>query len=216
MHPTLEGVTLGNAPTQRVNGRQGRGNDAALRREPTAQVAAVDHNDGSGGGRAGRLGGRGRGQFLNQGERQRGGRRGGRGGRMNDLGIEAAPPPPVPPPPGLGGRSNFGARLIGDDSNAETDGSSKRKANGEREGVNEVEAEVCFICASPVVHTSVAPCNHRTCHICALRMRALYKTKACAHCRVCYTLFLSSFILVILTWVSDFHLDSSRLRYLHR
>ncbi|MCJ1377878.1 hypothetical protein MMC17_000974 [Xylographa soralifera] len=47
----------------------------------------------------------------------------------------------------------------------------------------DVEAEVCFICASPVVHNSVAPCNHRTCHICALRLRALYKTKACAHCR---------------------------------
>lgn len=47
------------------------------------------------------------------------------------------------------------------------------------------EAEVCFICASTVVHHSVAPCNHRTCHICALRMRALYKTKDCAHCRVC-------------------------------
>ena len=44
--------------------------------------------------------------------------------------------------------------------------------------------EVCFICASPVVHHAVAPCNHRTCHICALRLRALYKTKACAHCRV--------------------------------
>ena len=45
------------------------------------------------------------------------------------------------------------------------------------------DAEVCFICASPVQHTAVAPCNHRTCHICSLRMRALYKTKACAHCR---------------------------------
>lgn len=49
----------------------------------------------------------------------------------------------------------------------------------------DVEAEVCFICASPVVHQSVAPCNHRTCHICSLRLRALYKTKTCAHCRVC-------------------------------
>lgn len=48
----------------------------------------------------------------------------------------------------------------------------------------DVEAEVCFICASPVVHNAVAPCNHRTCHICSLRLRALYKTKACAHCRV--------------------------------
>jgi hypothetical protein len=46
------------------------------------------------------------------------------------------------------------------------------------------DAEVCFICANPVAHYSIAPCNHATCHICALRMRALYKTKDCAHCRV--------------------------------
>lgn len=45
------------------------------------------------------------------------------------------------------------------------------------------EGEVCFICASPVRHTAVAPCNHRTCHICSLRLRALYKVKTCAHCR---------------------------------
>ncbi|KAI0482700.1 hypothetical protein GGR56DRAFT_621239 [Xylariaceae sp. FL0804] len=52
-----------------------------------------------------------------------------------------------------------------------------------RPGTEDFEAEVCFICASPVVHQSVAPCNHRTCHICGLRMRALYKNKECAHCR---------------------------------
>ncbi|KNG87042.1 putative C2H2 finger domain protein, partial [Aspergillus nomiae NRRL 13137] len=45
------------------------------------------------------------------------------------------------------------------------------------------DGEICFICASTVEHTSVSPCNHRTCHICALRLRALYKNKACAHCR---------------------------------
>ncbi|KAJ5721434.1 uncharacterized protein N7483_009368 [Penicillium malachiteum] len=45
------------------------------------------------------------------------------------------------------------------------------------------DGEVCFICASKVEHTSVSPCNHRTCHICALRLRALYKNKGCAHCR---------------------------------
>lgn len=42
---------------------------------------------------------------------------------------------------------------------------------------------MCFICANPVTHSSIAPCNHVTCHICALRMRALYKTKDCPHCR---------------------------------
>jgi E3 ubiquitin-protein ligase ZNF598 len=45
------------------------------------------------------------------------------------------------------------------------------------------DGEVCFICASPIQHTAVTPCNHRTCHICALRLRALYKVKTCAHCR---------------------------------
>ncbi|KAH6675242.1 zinc finger protein [Plectosphaerella plurivora] len=43
--------------------------------------------------------------------------------------------------------------------------------------------EVCFICADPIKFHSVAPCNHKTCHICGLRMRALYKTKDCPHCR---------------------------------
>jgi E3 ubiquitin-protein ligase ZNF598 len=51
------------------------------------------------------------------------------------------------------------------------------------------DAEVCWICASPIVHESIAPCNHRTCHICCLRMRALYKDKNCAHCRVSLPLF---------------------------
>lgn len=46
------------------------------------------------------------------------------------------------------------------------------------------DADVCFICANVVAHHSIAPCNHTTCHICGLRMRALYKDKNCAHCRV--------------------------------
>ncbi|KAF2759264.1 hypothetical protein EJ05DRAFT_475487 [Pseudovirgaria hyperparasitica] len=57
------------------------------------------------------------------------------------------------------------------------------KADIQEEGDEEGDGEICFICASPVVHWAVAPCNHRTCHICALRLRALYKSKSCAHCR---------------------------------
>jgi hypothetical protein len=56
--------------------------------------------------------------------------------------------------------------------------------DGEAQAQDDDE-EVCFICANPVAHYSIAPCNHTTCHICGLRMRALYKTKDCAHCRVC-------------------------------
>jgi hypothetical protein len=81
----------------------------------------------------------------------------------------------------------FGDRLTGDAIHTEGDGGVMLATNGvasERAEEDADDGEVCFICASRVEHTSVAPCNHRTCHICALRLRALYKTKACAHCRV--------------------------------
>ncbi|KAK5133634.1 hypothetical protein LTR08_007488 [Meristemomyces frigidus] len=84
------------------------------------------------------------------------------------------------PPPQPGGLGVFGNRLTKDAANNTT---GEQKMSGPAEGGDEEEAEVCFICASAITHHSVAPCNHRTCHICALRMRALYKTKACAHCR---------------------------------
>lgn len=52
------------------------------------------------------------------------------------------------------------------------------------------DAELCFICANVVSHHSIAPCNHTTCHICGLRMRALYKDQNCAHCRVRSSMYL--------------------------
>lgn len=45
------------------------------------------------------------------------------------------------------------------------------------------DAEVCFICAEPVELYSVPPCNHRVCHICALRLRALWKKRECTFCK---------------------------------
>ncbi|EXJ96469.1 hypothetical protein A1O1_01595 [Capronia coronata CBS 617.96] len=76
----------------------------------------------------------------------------------------------------------FGARLTeaASKSTGESDEPQSRENNTDAETE---DAEVCFICASPIEHVSVAPCNHQTCHICALRLRALYKTRACAHCR---------------------------------
>ena len=46
------------------------------------------------------------------------------------------------------------------------------------------DAVVCWICAEPVKYYSVSACNHRTCHVCALRLRALYKRLDCTFCKV--------------------------------
>ncbi|KAI8054665.1 hypothetical protein BDF22DRAFT_618912 [Syncephalis plumigaleata] len=41
----------------------------------------------------------------------------------------------------------------------------------------------CFICTEPIKIFAVGECEHRTCHVCSLRLRALYKNKHCAYCK---------------------------------
>ena len=167
---------------------------------PTGDSPSRSRGDGYRGGR-GRGPRRGRGGSFNgarEGDRQvenqhRGGRRGGRGGRPFSGKVEQN-------------------TMSGMDRLSLSSPQKKLQPSVEKDededGEEEVEAEVCFICASPVVHNSVAPCNHRTCHICALRMRALYKTKDCAHCRVRLFLLPSESVLT--------EEDPSRLCNLHR
>ncbi|KAH6596723.1 hypothetical protein BASA61_003417 [Batrachochytrium salamandrivorans] len=45
------------------------------------------------------------------------------------------------------------------------------------------DAEVCFICAEPVKYYAMGICNHPICHICSLRLRALYKQRDCPMCK---------------------------------
>ena len=51
------------------------------------------------------------------------------------------------------------------------------------------EEDVCWICAEPVKYFCVSQCNHRTCHVCALRLRALYKKTDCTFCKVALSSF---------------------------
>lgn len=55
--------------------------------------------------------------------------------------------------------------------------------------VGEEEVELCLICTEPVKFYSVAECNHRTCHVCAVRLRALYKKMECTFCKVSWRRF---------------------------
>ncbi|WVQ72092.1 hypothetical protein IAR50_001637 [Cryptococcus sp. DSM 104548] len=47
----------------------------------------------------------------------------------------------------------------------------------------EVEDDVCFICAEPIQFWSVGICGHRTCHVCAIRLRTFYKKDHCTFCK---------------------------------
>ncbi|KAK3384936.1 hypothetical protein B0H63DRAFT_543017 [Podospora didyma] len=86
---------------------------------------------------------------------------------------------------GRGGRG--GGQHQGEDGSApqQTKPTAFKTSNEAQDGAanDDDDADVCFICANTIIHHSVSPCNHVTCHICALRMRALYKDKTCPHCR---------------------------------
>ncbi|KAK4689158.1 hypothetical protein P7C73_g938, partial [Tremellales sp. Uapishka_1] len=45
------------------------------------------------------------------------------------------------------------------------------------------DAVQCFICAEEITFWSVGVCGHRTCHICALRLRVFYKKSDCTFCK---------------------------------
>lgn len=119
-------------------------------------------------------GGRGRGTSgLTQNDRepQRGGRRGrgssrGRGDRSGGTNHASAM-----------NASDLTARL----SQVAASKVPAVQAPGEAE---DDEHEVCFLCASDISFHAVPPCNHWTCHVCALRMRALMGNKACSYCKV--------------------------------
>lgn len=125
--------------------------------------------DGNRGRGRGRGGPRGRSRV----EGHRGGGRGGRGRGGGNLPAAHTPAASTPDektgddakPPQAAKLPTFKTRNQGQDEAADP------------------EEEVCFICASPIDHHSIAPCNHQTCHICSLRMRALYKDQNCPHCR---------------------------------
>lgn len=48
----------------------------------------------------------------------------------------------------------------------------------------EEEEEDCFLCASEGLIWALPECGHKTCHVCSMRMRALFKNFDCTFCKV--------------------------------
>ncbi|KAF3940199.1 hypothetical protein ABW19_dt0204202 [Dactylella cylindrospora] len=140
-------------------------------------------NRGRGRGGGNRRGGRGSADLTNEngrpidsesrrgrGGRGRGGERGGRGGQFRGNQGHSQQPRDA----------NESSAPVASTMEAATNNAPAEAKDGSSDEENE---DICFICANPIQYHSIAPCNHMTCHICALRMRALYKTKQCPHCR---------------------------------
>lgn len=111
---------------------------------------------------------RGAGQRGRRGNRGRGGTRGGRGG-----GGRAGSMQPDP-----------AHATKGTDVEEKVEDEEVADANANAAADGEGDEAICFICAEPVKYYSVSLCNHRTCHVCALRLRALYKKLDCTFCKV--------------------------------
>lgn len=73
-------------------------------------------------------------------------------------------------------------------SNAPAPDSNDNDKGNDSDTSSEASGELCFICTEPIVTYAVGACDHRTCHLCALRLRALYETRNCAYCKVCHAM----------------------------
>ncbi|CAH7667874.1 hypothetical protein PPACK8108_LOCUS2313 [Phakopsora pachyrhizi] len=84
-------------------------------------------------------------------------------------------------------QSRDGAKVDGQ----KVDGKGAKKGKGKEENGDEddddeeeeEEEDVCLICAEPIEYYAIGVCSHQTCHICCLRMRALYKKRDCPLCK---------------------------------
>ncbi|KAH3671459.1 hypothetical protein WICMUC_004591 [Wickerhamomyces mucosus] len=68
-------------------------------------------------------------------------------------------------------------------SSQQTAQSWKRTFVIETPDIEDENIDLCDICAEPIHISAISQCNHKTCHKCTLRQRALYEKKNCLICR---------------------------------
>ncbi|KAF5364596.1 hypothetical protein D9758_005587 [Tetrapyrgos nigripes] len=106
--------------------------------------------------------GRGRGGNRGKGRGRGGSRGGGSQGHTDTKGKEPVAEPVT-------------EAIVDPNPNEQTEKEDEQPSTDDRDS--------CWICAEPVKYWSVSQCNHRTCHVCALRLRALYKKMECTFCK---------------------------------
>ncbi|KAJ3495674.1 hypothetical protein NLJ89_g10589 [Agrocybe chaxingu] len=88
-----------------------------------------------------------------------------------------------------GGNKGKNAQSIGGSSSPGEPGDASSQVSEVVEQMSAVavseagDSDICWICAEPVKYWAVPECNHRVCHVCAIRLRALYKKMECTFCK---------------------------------
>ncbi|KAG7570946.1 hypothetical protein FFLO_01144 [Filobasidium floriforme] len=59
----------------------------------------------------------------------------------------------------------------------------EEEENAEENDEEEEDEESCFICAEKIKYYSGGVCGHKTCHVCAIRLRVFYKKNDCTFCK---------------------------------
>jgi hypothetical protein len=58
------------------------------------------------------------------------------------------------------------------------------KVTQSQDSIDDKHGTHCLICTEEIKYHAIGSCNHSCCHICSLRLRALYKSNSCAYCKV--------------------------------
>lgn len=76
-------------------------------------------------------------------------------------------------------RGNYGGKNL-----VKNRGFRRKNSTGGAGGEEDLDdEEQCIICANRIEYAALTPCNHKTCHKCTLRQRALYEKSSCLVCR---------------------------------
>lgn len=100
------------------------------------------------------------------------GKRGKTGRRVNNRGKPSSAAISDEPPVGT--------------TNAAADDAAETEAIPTADEAASDDSDICWICAEKIKYYSISECNHTTCHVCALRLRALYKRQECTFCKVSF------------------------------
>ena len=73
------------------------------------------------------------------------------------------------------------AEITADDD--DDDDEERRADEADLEADEDGEPAICFICAESSSVWAVGPCDHRVCHVCSVRLRALFRKRDCTFCK---------------------------------